>query len=38
MYRKKIEQLKKWRNNKHRKPLALKGARQVGKNNQIGWL
>ncbi len=34
MYRKLIEQLKKWKNKKDRLPLILKGARQVGKT----WL
>ena len=31
MYRKKIEELKKWKNSKNRKPLIIRGARQVGK-------
>lgn len=31
MYREKINELKKWKNSKNRKPLILKGARQVGK-------
>lgn len=31
MYRKIIENLKKWKNDKDRKPLILRGARQVGK-------
>lgn len=34
MYREKIEELKKWKNSKNRKPLILRGARQVGKT----WL
>ena len=34
MYRYKIEELKKWKNSEDRKPLILKGARQVGKT----WL
>lgn len=34
MYRYKIEDLKKWKNSKNRKPLILRGARQVGKT----WL
>ncbi len=34
MYRKAILQLYKWKENKHRKPLIIKGARQVGKT----WL
>ncbi len=34
MYRYKIEELKKWKNKKDRKPLILRGARQVGKT----WL
>ena len=34
MYRKLIEQLKKWKNKNDRLPLILKGARQVGKT----WL
>lgn len=34
MYRKAIEDLKKWKNSARRKPLVLKGARQVGKT----WL
>lgn len=34
MYRYKIEDLKKWKNSKDRKPLILRGARQVGKT----WL
>ncbi len=34
MYRKAIEQLKKWKENKPRKPLIIEGARQVGKT----WL
>lgn len=31
MYRYKIEDLKKWKNSKNRKPLIIRGARQVGK-------
>ena len=31
MYRKIIEDLKKWKNKKDRLPLILRGARQVGK-------
>lgn len=31
MYRKIIEDLKKWKNSQHRKPLILQGARQTGK-------
>lgn len=34
MYRKLIEQLKKWKNSKKRKPMIIRGARQVGKT----WL
>ena len=34
LYRYKIEELKKWKNSEDRKPLILKGARQVGKT----WL
>ena len=34
MYRYAIEDLKKWKNKKNRKPLVIKGARQVGKT----WL
>ena len=34
MYRKKIEELIKWKNKKTKKPLIIKGARQVGKT----WL
>ena len=34
MYRYAIEDLKKWKNKKHRKPLIIEGARQVGKT----WL
>lgn len=34
MYRKEIEQLKKWQKQENRKPLILRGARQVGKT----WL
>ena len=34
MYRNKIEELKKWKESKNRKPLIIKGARQVGKT----WL
>lgn len=34
MYRYKIEDLKKWKNSKDRKPLIIRGARQVGKT----WL
>lgn len=34
MYRKAIEELKKWKSRKNRKPLILRGARQVGKT----WL
>ena len=34
MYRYKIEELKKWKNSKDRKPLIIRGARQVGKT----WL
>lgn len=34
MYRDKIEELKKWKNSKNRKPLIIRGARQVGKT----WL
>ena len=34
MYREKIEELKKWKESKERKPLILRGARQVGKT----WL
>lgn len=34
MYRRKIEELKKWKESKNRKPLILRGARQVGKT----WL
>ena len=39
MYRKAIEQLKAWKDSTHRKPLVLKGARQVGKTwlmNELG--
>ena len=31
MYRKALEQLRKWKAKKHRKPLIIRGARQVGK-------
>ena len=31
MYRKIIEDLKRWKNSAHRKPLILQGARQTGK-------
>ena len=34
MYREKIEELKRWKQSKNRKPLILRGARQVGKT----WL
>ena len=34
MYREKIEELKKWKESKRRKPLIIRGARQVGKT----WL
>ena len=34
MYRSKIDELVAWKNDKNRKPLILKGARQVGKT----WL
>ncbi len=34
MYRSKIEELKKWKDKKNRKPLIIRGARQVGKT----WL
>lgn len=34
MYRYAIEDLKKWKNKKSRKPLVIEGARQVGKT----WL
>ena len=34
MYRYKIEELKKWKESKNRKPLIIRGARQVGKT----WL
>ena len=34
MYRIAIEKLKKWKQSKHRKPLIIEGARQVGKT----WL
>ena len=34
MYRKLIEQLKRWKNSKNRKPMIIRGARQVGKT----WL
>jgi len=34
MYRYKIKELQKWKNNPHRKPLIIQGARQVGKT----WL
>jgi predicted AAA+ superfamily ATPase len=34
MYREKLNELKKWKANPHRKPLILRGARQVGKT----WL
>ena len=34
IYRVAIEQLKRWKENKHRKPLIIRGARQVGKT----WL
>ena len=34
MYRNKIEELIKWKNSKSRKPLIIRGARQVGKT----WL
>ena len=34
MYRAAIENLKKWKNKKSRKPLVIEGARQVGKT----WL
>ena len=34
MYRNKIEDLKKWKNSENRKPLIIRGARQVGKT----WL
>ena len=39
MYRKAIEQLKAWKDSTHRKPLVLRGARQVGKTwlmNELG--
>ena len=35
MYRYKLEDLKKWKSSKTRKPLILKGARQVRKNIYI---
>ena len=34
MYRNKIEELIRWKNSKDRKPLIIRGARQVGKT----WL
>ena len=34
MYREKIEELKEWKQSKNRKPLIIRGARQVGKT----WL
>ena len=34
MYRERIEELIKWKNSSHRKPLIIRGARQVGKT----WL
>lgn len=34
MYREKIEELKKWKESPNRKPLIIRGARQVGKT----WL
>ncbi|MBQ9658909.1 MAG: ATP-binding protein [Clostridia bacterium] len=34
MYRQKMEELKKWKESSHRKPLIIRGARQVGKT----WL
>lgn len=34
MYRKQIEKLVEWKNNKNKKPLIIRGARQVGKT----WL
>ena len=34
MYREKIEELKKWKQSPDRKPLIIRGARQVGKT----WL
>lgn len=34
MYRSKIEELKRWKESPHRKPLIIRGARQVGKT----WL
>ena len=34
MYRTAIEQLYRWKESKHRKPLIIEGARQVGKT----WL
>ena len=34
MYRTVMEQLQKWKAKKHRKPLVIRGARQVGKT----WL
>ena len=34
MYRDKMEELKKWKNSSNRKPLIIRGARQVGKT----WL
>ena len=35
MYRKAIEELKQWKSRKNRKPLILRGARQVGKTRLI---
>lgn len=34
MYRSKMEELKKWKESSNRKPLIIRGARQVGKT----WL
>ena len=34
MYREKIKELEQWKKNKNRKPLIIRGARQVGKT----WL
>ena len=34
MYREKVEELKKWKESPNRKPLIIRGARQVGKT----WL
>ena len=38
MYRKIMNFLETWRENKHRKPLILQGARQVGKTTMLKHL